>query len=252
MSDRYYQPGAERSTRVRTLFDRIAARYDLINDLQSFGLHRLWKRRMLNLAAVRNGEAALDVCCGTGDLAEALSRAGARTIGCDFSHAMLSVAHRRQPSISYLQADALKLPFASAQFDIVTIGYGLRNLADFHDGISELLRLLRPGGRLLILDFGKPRNALWRTIYFTYLQIIVPLFGLIFCGDAAAYSYILQSLRQYPAQDGVSSLLRDSGCEQIEVFNFLGGVMSIHRAIKPASLRQSHNVPLVTGHLVGQ
>src|SRR5215213_4110025 len=101
MPDRYYQPGAERSTRVRALFDRIAARYDLINDLQSFGLHRFWKRRMLNLAAVRNGEAALDVCCGTGDLAEALQKAGARTIGCDFSRAMLAVAHQRQPSISY-------------------------------------------------------------------------------------------------------------------------------------------------------
>src|SRR5215204_6117382 len=107
MSVEYYQTGAERSTRVRALFDRIAARYDLINDLQSFGLHRLWKRRMLHLAAVRNGEAALDVCCGTGDLAEALSRAGARTIGCDFSRFMLSVAHRRQSSIAYLQADAL-------------------------------------------------------------------------------------------------------------------------------------------------
>ena len=252
MSDRYYQPGAERSTRVRALFDRIAARYDLINDLQSFGLHRFWKRRMLILAAVRKRETALDVCCGTGDLAEALHSAGARTIGCDFSRAMLSVAHRRQPSIPYLQADALKLPFTNAQFNIITIGYGLRNLANFQHGISELLRVLKPGGRLLILDIGKPRNALWRTIYFSYLQIIVPLFGLIFCADAAAYSYILQSLRQYPAQDGVSSLLRDSGCEQIEVFNFLGGVMSIHRATKPQSLRQGHDVPLVARHLVGQ
>jgi demethylmenaquinone methyltransferase/2-methoxy-6-polyprenyl-1,4-benzoquinol methylase len=252
MSDRYYQPGAERSSRVRALFDRIAARYDLINDLQSFGLHRRWKRRLLQLSGLRNGEAALDVCCGTGDLAKALDRAGARTMGCDFSHAMLSVAHRRQPTISYLQADALKLPFPDGQFDLVTIGYGLRNLANFQHGISELLRVLKPGGRLLILDFGKPRNALWRGIYFGYLQIIVPFFGLIFCGDAAAYSYILQSLRDYPAQDGVSSMLRNSGCEQVEVFNFLGGVMSIHRAVKPASLRQGHDVPLITGHLVGQ
>ena len=233
MPDRYYQPGAERSSRVRALFDRVAARYDLINDLQSFGLHRLWKRRMLHLAAVRPGEAALDVCCGTGDLAKALSRAGARTIGCDFSAAMLSVARRRQSSIPYLQADALKLPFANEQFDLVTIGYGLRNLADFQHGISELLRVLKPGGRLLILDFGKPRNAVWRALYFGYLEIIVPLFGLIFCGDAAAYSYILESLRAYPAQDGVSSMLQNSGCEQVEVFNFLGGVMSIHRAVRP-------------------
>ena len=252
MPDRYYQPGAERASRVRALFDRIAARYDLINDLQSFGLHRFWKRRMLHLAAVQTAQTALDVCCGTGDLAEALDRAGARTVGCDFSRAMLSVAHRRQPNITYLQADALKLPFHSAHFDVVTIGYGLRNLADFQHGISELLRVLKPGGRLLILDFGKPRNSFWRGIYFSYLQIIVPFFGLIFCGDAAAYSYILQSLRDYPAQDGVSSILQNSRCEQVEVFNFLGGVMSIHRAMKPTSLRQGNDIPLVARHLVGQ
>lgn len=252
MSDRYYQPGAERSSRVQALFDRIAVRYDLINDLQSFGLHRLWKRRMLHLACVNTGQSALDVCCGTGDLAEALHNAGARTIGCDFSRAMLSVARSRQKSIAYLQADALNLPFPDEQYDLVTIGYGLRNLADFRRGISELLRVLKPGGRLLILDFGKPRNPIWRTAYFAYLRIIVPMFGLIFCGDSAAYSYILDSLRNYPAQDGVSSLLKDFGCEQIDVFNFLGGVMSIHRAVKPQLFRQGHDIPLVARHLVGQ
>ena len=252
MIDRYYQSGSERSSRVRLLFDRIAPRYDLINDLQSFGLHRRWKRRMLQLAAVKKGESALDVCCGTGDLSEALAAAGARTLGCDFSAAMLSVAKGRRLTIPYLQADALKLPVPSASFDLVTIGYGLRNLADFQSGISELLRVLKPGGRVLILDFGKPRNTLWRAFYFTYLRLVVPIFGLIFCGDAAAYSYILESLRQYPAQDGVTAMLRDLGCESVEVFNFIGGVMSIHRAVKPASLRQRNDIPLITGHLVSQ
>jgi demethylmenaquinone methyltransferase / 2-methoxy-6-polyprenyl-1,4-benzoquinol methylase len=255
MSHSYYQQGTARADGVRALFNRIAPRYDLINDLQSFGLHRYWKRRLLRLAEVQPGLAALDVCCGTGDLAEALASAGAKTTGCDFSSAMLAVAKARRKEIPYLQADALKLPFSEARFDIVTIGYGLRNLADFSRGLSELLRVLKPGGRLLILDFGKPRNPIWRAIYFAYLRIVVPIFGLIFCGDPAAYSYILESLRNYPAQDGVSTMLRELWCDSVGVYNFLGGIMSIHRAVKPAnppSLRQRHDVPLVTRHLVGQ
>lgn len=252
MSDGYYQQGIKRADRVRALFNRIASRYDLINDLQSFGLHRYWKRRLLNLADVKPGISALDVCCGTGDITEALAAAGARSIGCDFSSAMLSVARARSEDIPYMQADALKLPFTDARFDAVTIGYGLRNLADFRQGLSELLRILKPGGRLLILDFGKPCNPVWRAIYFTYLRVVVPIFGLIFCGDPAAYSYILESLRNYPAQDGVSALLGELGCSSVEVYNFLGGIMSIHRAARPASLRQRDDVPLVTSHLVGQ
>jgi demethylmenaquinone methyltransferase/2-methoxy-6-polyprenyl-1,4-benzoquinol methylase len=255
MSDSYYRQGADRADRVRALFNRIAGRYDLINDLQSFGLHRYWKRRLLSLAEVKQGASALDVCCGTGDITEALASTGLQTIGCDFSSAMLAVAKARQKNIPYLQADALKLPFLAAHFDIVTIGYGLRNLADFRHGLAELLRVLKPGGRLLILDFGKPRNPVWRAMYFAYLRIVVPIFGLIFCGDPAAYSYILESLRHYPAQDGVSAMLRELGCETVEVYNFLGGIMSIHRAAKPGkspSLRQGDNISLVARHLVRQ
>jgi demethylmenaquinone methyltransferase/2-methoxy-6-polyprenyl-1,4-benzoquinol methylase len=252
MSERYYKEGAERASRVRSLFDRIARRYDLINDLQSFGLHRHWKRRLLKLAQLKAGEAALDVCCGTGDIAEALASAGARTVGCDFSSAMLGVAKARKPHFNYVQADALRLPFEKARFDCVTIGYGLRNLADFRDGIAELLRVLKPGGRLLILDFGKPQNPIWRALYFAYLRVVVPVFGLLFCSDAAAYSYVLESLQRYPAQEGVRALLREIGCEQVEVYNFLGGVMSIHRATKTESLRERDDVALVAGHLVRQ
>lgn len=255
MSDSYYRQGADRADRVRALFNRIAGRYDLINDLQSFGLHRYWKRRLLSLAELKQGTSALDVCCGTGDITEALAAAGVQAIGCDFSSAMLAVAKARRKDIPYLQADALKLPSQDARFEIVTIGYGLRNLADFRQGLSEFLRVLKPGGRLLILDFGKPRNPIWRAVYFGYLRVVVPILGLIFCGDPAAYSYILESLRNYPAQDGVSAMLREFGCEPVEVYNFLGGIMSIHRAAKPAnppSLRQRDDVSLVASHLVRQ
>lgn len=254
MSDPYYVAGPERAARVRTLFDRIAPRYDLINDVQSFGLHRLWKRRLLKLARVGKGAHALDVCCGTGDIAMALAQAGAQVVGCDFSGGMLSVAQVRAAQIpvrrlSFVQADALALPAGDATVDLVTIGYGLRNLADLQKGLSELNRVLKPGGTVLVLDFGKPKNPLWRAIYYLYLRIAVPIFGLIFCGDFRAYSYILDSLLKYPAQDGVAQSLRQLGCV-VTVENFLGGVMSIHRAVKPASLRERHDVPLVTGDVL--
>lgn len=247
---RYYVSGPERASRVRALFDRIAPRYDLINDLQSFGLHRFWKRRLISLAKVNPGASVLDVCCGTGDLALGLSSAGANVIGCDFSDRMLSIARNRLPTAHFIQADALALPLTSESVELVTIGYGLRNLADLPRGLAELLRVLKPGGQLLILEFGKPANRIWRTLYFAYLRAFVPLLGRIFCRDAAAYDYILDSLLHYPAQEGVSRLLTELGCAGIEVQNLLGGMMSIHSAIKPLSLRQGDNVPLIAGDLV--
>lgn len=248
----YYVPGPERASRVRALFDRIAPRYDLINDLQSFGLHRFWKRRLIALAHPSPGAPVLDVCCGTGDLVFGLSSTGAKVLGCDFSDRMLSVAQERFATGEFIQADALDLPLKSESFELVTIGYGLRNLADLRQGIAELLRVLKPGGQLLILDFGKPRNRIWRAIYFTYLRAFVPLFGRVFCRDAAAYSYILDSLFDYPAQDGISQLLAQLGCIETEVQNLVGGIMSIHRTVKPPSLRQGNDVPLISRDLVRQ
>jgi demethylmenaquinone methyltransferase/2-methoxy-6-polyprenyl-1,4-benzoquinol methylase len=232
MSQDYYVPGADRAARVLALFDRIASRYDLINDIQSFGLHRLWKKRALKLASVQEGELALDLCSGTGDLALGLASAGARVIGCDFSEKMLSVAVRRSQSVCYVRGDALAIPARAEIFDLVTVGYGLRNLADLETGFRELVRVLKPGGRVLILDFGKPRNPVWRALYFAYLRMIVPIFGQLFCGDARAYRYILDSLRRYSAQEGVASGLAANGFKRVEVYNLLGGIMSIHRAEK--------------------
>ncbi len=233
MGNAYYAPDATRAAKVHSLFARIAPRYDLINDLQSFGLHRLWKRRLVRLAAARPGLRALDLCCGTGDVAFALARAGAEVTGFDFSQEMLAVAKQRKPSagsgpIEFLHGDALKMPFPDAHFDIVTISYGLRNLADFAGGLREMHRVMRPGGRLVVLDFGKPPNRFWRTLYFGYLRFAVPIFGRVFCGDAAAYAYILESLRHYPAQEGVAAALCELGCANVRVVNLLGGVMSLN------------------------
>ncbi len=237
MGNAYYAPDATRAAKVSALFARIAPRYDLINDLQSFGLHRLWKRRLVRLADARRGLRALDLCCGTGDVAFALARAGAEVTGLDFSQEMLAVAKQRTPSIgagqiAFLHGDALKMPFPDAHFDIITLSYGLRNLADFTGGLAEMHRVTRPGGRFVILDFGKPPNRLWRSLYFGYLRFAVPIFGRFFCGDAAAYAYILESLQHYPAQEGVAAALRGLGCANVRVTNLLGGAMSLNYAEK--------------------
>lgn len=237
MANPYYDPGEQRGAKVNDLFAGIARRYDFLNDLQSFGLHRGWKRRLVQMAAPREGERALDVCCGTGDIAFALAESGARVIGFDFSERMLEVAQARQGQrddiVTFHQGDAQDLPWPSGYFQIVTVGYGLRNLTSWRRGLEEMWRVAAPGGRLLVLDFGKPSNPVWRSLYFAYLQTAVPLFGRIFAGNAPAYAYIAESLRHYPAQDGVHRALAEMGARDNRVVNLLGGVMSINYAVKP-------------------
>lgn len=239
MANKFYQPGSGRATQVRHLFAAIAPRYDFINDLQSLGLHRIWKRTLVKMAAIQPNERALDVCCGTGDIALGLRKAGAEVVGVDFSQEMLDVAQERAKQIhdglQFMRGDAMELAFADKSFDVVTVGYGLRNLADWERGLAEMSRVARPGGRLLVLEFGKPNNRVWRAIYFVYLRMVVPIFGKIFCGDASAYSYILESLRDYPAQEGVAAKLAAMGCEGVRVRHLLCGAMSIHFARTPSS-----------------
>ena len=235
MANQFYEPGNQRAAKVNQLFARIAGRYDLINDLQSLGLHRRWKRLVIRKAEVRAGERALDLCCGTGDLAFGLARAGAQATGLDFTAPMLEVARAKKrlgTNPEFISADATKIPFPDASFDIVTVGYGLRNLTSWETGLSEMVRVARPGGRLLVLDFGKPNNRVWRAVYFGYLKLFVPILGKIFCGDATAYAYILESLKHYPAQQGVAAKMREMGLVEVKVTDLLGGVMSIHYAEK--------------------
>ena len=242
MSNAFYTSGEQRAAKVNNLFAAIARRYDLLNDLQSFGLHRRWKSRVVELAAVQSGDHALDLCCGTGDIAFALGRRGAEVTGLDFNSQMLEVAESRNiipdPKSGtrnpiFIQGDAQQIPFPDASFDIVTVGYGLRNLADWEKGLEEMRRVARPGGRLVVLDFGKPANALWRGIYFAHLKCAVPLLGWIFCGNADAYAYILESLKQYPAQPAVVAKMRELKLVNVRVINFLGGAMAINYGEKP-------------------
>jgi demethylmenaquinone methyltransferase/2-methoxy-6-polyprenyl-1,4-benzoquinol methylase len=233
VSNVFYAPGEQRAAKVNDLFASIARRYDLLNDLQSFGLHRLWKRRVVNLASVKPGNYALDLCCGTGDIALALARQGAETTGLDFSEKMLEVAKARSQKLKsssphFIQGDAQQLPFPENSFDIVTVGYGLRNLASWEKGLEEMLRVAKPGGRIIVLEFGKPANFLWRKIYFTHLKCSVPLIGLLFCGNPQAYAYILESLKHYPAQLAVAEKMRGLKLANVRVINLLGGAMAIN------------------------
>lgn len=234
----FFEPGDQRAAKVGDLFAAIARRYDLLNDLQSFGLHRFWKRRVVSLAAVPTGGRALDLCCGTGDIAFALAARGAEVTGLDFSEKMLEVAqHRLQkaklPGLKFVQGDAGQLPFADNSFDAVTMGYGLRNLSSWQNGLREMIRVAKPGGRIVVLDFGKPANSLWRKLYFAHLKCSVPLIGLIFCGRADAYAYILESLKHYPAQRAVAEKMREAGLANVQIVDFVGGAMAINYGQKP-------------------
>ncbi len=247
MTNRFYEPGNQRAAKVNDLFTTIAPRYDLINDLQSFGLHRYWKRRLIQLAEARPGQRALDLCCGTGDIALAFTRRRVRVTGLDFSGPMLAVARQRsrnskvegasgknddQRRVEFIQADAQDIPFPDAHFDIVTVGYGLRNLASWETGLREMWRVAKSGGRVLVLDFGKPDNALWRRLYFAYLKCCVPLFGRLFFGDPQTHAYILESLTHYPAQQGVAAKMREMPFTKVRIVNLLGGIMSINYGVK--------------------
>ncbi len=236
MQNSFLEPGPRRAERVEDLFATVASRYDLINDLQSFGLHRLWKRRLVKESMILPGQKVLDLCCGTGDVSILLAQAGGEVIGCDFSEPMLGIARKRNAheSIRYIQGDALNIPLADGAVELVTMSYGLRNVADFNAGLMEIWRVLRPGGRVLILDFGKPPDPIWRYFYFLYLRGWIPVFGKIFCGNAATHAYIYESLLNYPAQDGIENIFQTFGAEWSEVIYLFGGAMTINHARKPS------------------
>jgi ubiquinone/menaquinone biosynthesis methyltransferase len=217
---------------VRRLFATIADRYDLITALLSYGQDARWKRRLVALAEVRTGERALDLAAGTGDIAFAVAARGARTIGLDITHRMLQLAQRRQrggpASVRFITGDMTSLPFASSSFDLVTTGYGLRNVPDLNAAIDEIARVLKPGGRLLSLDFNKPDNFIVRGAYLSYLTIVGSLLGWILHRDPDTYRYIPASIRRYPGAHGVADRLAARGFDHVTVVPLLFGLMSLH------------------------
>jgi len=234
--NKYLSYDEERAPKVREMFSRLAGRYDLVNDVMSFGMHRKWKRQAVRLALdglPRPGR-VLDLCCGTGDMAfleEALS-GGAMVVGADFTLPMLSVARRRArleaSACVFAAADALRLPFRDGSFDVVTVGYGLRNVADPQAALAEMRRVLAPRGRAVVLDFGKPDNPLTNALYRAYLRTMMPAVGWIFHGDPETYLYIPESLERYPAQRGVEEMMRGAGFGKVRYENRLLGTMGLN------------------------
>jgi demethylmenaquinone methyltransferase/2-methoxy-6-polyprenyl-1,4-benzoquinol methylase len=212
---------------VRTMFDRIAPVYDAMNRTMTVGLDRRW-RRLTAEAVVRAGDAVLDACCGTGDLAVAASRRGGRVTGLDFSEPMLERARRKAPEIEWIRGDLLELPFGDASFDAATVGFGVRNVDDLQRALSELRRVLRPGGRLGILEITRPRGPL-APFYRLWFDVVVPLLGKLLPGGSA-YTYLPASVRRFPGPAVLAEMIEAAGFHDVRVRLFAGGIVALHTA----------------------
>jgi len=229
-------PVGEKAGRVRGVFDSVASRYDLMNDLMSGGLHRLWKRFTVEQAGVRRGQSVLDLAGGTGDLArEFLRPVGdtGRVVLADINYAMLVQGRRRlidagaAGNLSIVQLDAEALPFADASFDCITIAFGLRNVTDQRAALSSMYRVLKPGGKLLILEFSRPAEVL-RPAYDFYSFNVLPLMGRLVAKDEDSYRYLAESIRMHPDQETLLGMMREAGFERCRYYNLTGGVVALH------------------------
>ena len=231
-------PAENKSATVRRVFDSVAERYDVMNDLMSLGLHRAWKAFALAIARPRPGERILDVATGSGDLAVALCRRtgpGGEVWISDINRRMLERGRDRLLdaglAVPAVQCDAERLPFSTGYFDCVTVGFGLRNMTRKDAALAEMARVLKPGGRLVVLEFSKVWKPL-EAAYDWYSFKVLPWLGDKVAGDAPAYRYLAESIRQHPDQATLAAMMRDAGLSQVEVFNLAAGVVAIHRGIR--------------------
>jgi demethylmenaquinone methyltransferase / 2-methoxy-6-polyprenyl-1,4-benzoquinol methylase len=239
-SERPERDSEEFAAQVRGMFDRIAGVYDLMNSAMTAGLHHQWRERAVDRAEVGQGSDALDVCCGTGDLALALRRRigpDGRVVGCDFSEPMLQLAREKSGeeglAVEFGWADALDLPYGDGSFDAVTIGFGARNLADLERGLAEMARVLRPGGRLVILEITRPRREPLSSFYSLWFDRLVPVLGTV-AGDQDAYSYLPESVRSFPEPEELAAMIDRAGLERIRWLLLAGGIIAIHSATRPS------------------
>ena len=225
----------KKAKRVGEIFDRVAERYDLMNDLMSFGMHRLWKAFAVSVARVRPGERILDVASGSGDLARAFAARGAQVWMSDINGPMLARGRDRLLDagrmIPAVRCDAERLPFGNASFDCVSVGFGLRNMTRKDAALAEMARVLRPGGRLLVLEFSRVWKPL-RKPYDLYSFGVLPWLGEKVAGDAAAYRYLAESIRKHPGQQVLAAMMERTGLERVEYFNLAAGVVALHRGYK--------------------
>jgi len=225
----------EKAKRVERVFDQVAGRYDLMNDLMSFGLHRMWKAVAVTLARVRPGERVLDVASGSGDLARAFAARGAQVWMSDINGRMLARGRDRMLDAGRLaptvQCDAERLPFAAGSFDCVSVAFGLRNMTRKDAALAEMARVLKLGGRLLVLEFSQVWKPLQKP-YDLYSLHVLPWLGERVAGDAAAYRYLAESIRMHPDQETLRGMLEQAGLERVEYFNLAAGVVALHRGYK--------------------
>ena len=234
-------PREDKARRVRGVFDSVAHRYDLMNDLMSAGAHRVWKRFTLALANLRPGQRALDVAGGSGDLAAGLARqVGARglVVLSDINAAMLTRGRDRLidegfvGNVACVQADVERLPFPDNTFDCITIGFGLRNVTDKRAALIAMRRALKPGGQLLVLEFSQPRAPGLRPLYEAYSFRVLPWLGKVVAGDEASYRYLAESIRMHPDQERLLAMLQEAGLEACRYHNLSGGIVAVHRGYK--------------------
>lgn len=218
---------------VAAMFDQVAARYDLTNDVLALGQTRSWRRAVLAAANPLPGDRVLDLAAGTGTSSEPFRRAGATVTACDFSVGMLTVGKRRLPGLPFVAGDALRLPFADRSFDCVTISFGLRNLAGTAAGLAEMLRVTRPGGRLVVCEFSTPVRPAFRTIYQEYLMRALPEVARRVASNPDAYVYLAESIRDWPDQAGLARTITRAGWEHVQWRNLSGGIVAVHRARRP-------------------
>jgi demethylmenaquinone methyltransferase/2-methoxy-6-polyprenyl-1,4-benzoquinol methylase len=209
------------------MFDRIAGVYDLMNSVMTAGMHQRWRERAVELARVGPGSRALDVATGTGDLAVALRAAGAEVVGCDFSEEMLARARQKEPSARFEWADALALPYEDGSFDAATVGFGARNFSDLGKGLREMARVVRPGGRVVVLEITTPQKPPLSTFFSLWFDRVVPSLGRL-AGDEAAYSYLPTSVKRFPGPEALAGELAAVGLEEIRWVLTAGGIIAIH------------------------
>jgi demethylmenaquinone methyltransferase/2-methoxy-6-polyprenyl-1,4-benzoquinol methylase len=220
---------AKRRADVAGMFDHLASRYDLINDVASLGLDRSWRRAVLDAIDPRPGEVVLDLAAGTGTSSVPFADAGAQVVSVDMSLGMLFEGLKRNPTLSFVAGDALALPFADDAFDAATLSFGLRNVQDTEAALTELLRVVKPGGRLVICEFSAPTWSPWRRIYTTYLPVVVPAVARIVSPNPAAYDYLVESIVSWPDQDTLAAIMLETGWTAVEHRNLVGGIVALHR-----------------------
>jgi demethylmenaquinone methyltransferase/2-methoxy-6-polyprenyl-1,4-benzoquinol methylase len=234
-------PTEEKQAMVADVFHSVAAKYDVMNDLMSFGVHRLWKRFTIDMSGVRPGNKVLDLAGGTGDLTKKFSKIvgpSGKVVLADINSSMLEVGRERLTNqgyvgnIEYVQANAQFLPFADNTFDIITIAFGLRNVTDKDEALRSMFRVLKPGGRLLVLEFSQTKNPLLKKAYDLYSFTALPIMGKLVTNDSESYKYLAESIRMHPDQETLKGMMEEAGFNRVSYHNMTGGMVALHRGIK--------------------